>query len=93
MPSDLTVRASTSCVALAAFCVALLAGVWVDNPLDTTLSRAILALLGGACVGVTLGLVLQAGVIAPVAAHTHRVPGTATNPPTPSAPKPAASAT
>ena len=50
-------QAAGACTAFAAFSVSILVGISSENPVDTVLSRALLALLLGFAVGFLVGLV------------------------------------
>lgn len=53
------VRTTGACLALLAFSVAILAGISADNPVTTTLSRALWALAAFYLLGTLLGYVAQ----------------------------------
>ncbi len=55
MPTGNHSRVIAACSGLCGFCVAIIAGIAVDNPLDVTLSRAILALMGCFALGMLVG--------------------------------------
>jgi hypothetical protein len=49
-------RVIAACLALAGFVVALIVGLWAENPLDVILWRAVLALIAMNVLGLVIGL-------------------------------------
>ena len=50
-------QAAAACTAFAAFSVSIFVGIASDNPVETVLSRALIALIAGFVVGFIVGLV------------------------------------
>jgi hypothetical protein len=49
-------KVAAACISLAAFAIAIIAGIAVDNPLDVTLSRALGAMAGCFVIGYGIGV-------------------------------------
>jgi putative Mn2+ efflux pump MntP len=58
-PREIMTRTMAAIAALLAFAVCLAAGIVSDNPLSTTLSRALVAMAGTMVVGLVVGWMAQ----------------------------------
>ena len=55
-------RVAGAVLGLLAFSITVFAGLWVNNPIDTTLSRALWALCIFCAIGLVLGAATQASI-------------------------------
>lgn len=62
MNAGMPTRVIAACLGLAAFCVALIAGLAADNPSEQILIRAIVSMFVGNAVGFVIGLVAERAV-------------------------------
>jgi O-antigen/teichoic acid export membrane protein len=62
------------CFAMAAFAVAVLSGLFIDNPASEVLTRALLCLIMSYPIGLIVGMVCQRVLSAHVAAHKQANP-------------------
>lgn len=63
MPPGAPMRVIAACVALGAFVIALIAGLWAGNALDSIIERGLVAMAAGGAVGLCVGAIAERAVM------------------------------